>query len=546
MPYPLTRSRNVAQALLLLVALLLAACANPATTGTSAASQTPDTEATPAESATSASSSAPSTGTAGEKVLTVALTTIPNSLDMPKAAERNASNAAWQLYDSLLFINDNGEIEPALATEWTIADDGTTYTFKLREGVTFHNGEPFNAQAVVFSWERGKNPANQYSTDWSNATSVVAVDDMTVEIKTDGPQPLFLRVVAQSWAMVPPGYIGEVGEEGFAAHPVGTGPFKLVELVEGDRIVMEKNENYWREGYPLVDRLIFRPIPESSTRVAAIQTGEVDIVTRLSAEEADSLRGQEGIEVISYPVDRVYYIAFNNMTTGLDQPTMDPNVRLAMNYAVDVQSIIDAIFNGNGRPAVGLLTPDNFGYDESLQPYGYDPDKARSLLADAGYPDGFKMDMACPAGAYTNFEQVCEAVVGYLGEVGIEVNLNVMESGAFWDLEAKKQLPPLFGDSWSATIGEALPRLIGALTGDASSFSAWSDPKLIDLVNQISVTVDDDARAALYQQLQSYMRENPPFIYLYEPVTFEAIRTRVENYKPRAAEQYYLYNVDVQ
>jgi peptide/nickel transport system substrate-binding protein len=113
-------------------------------------------------------------------------------------------------------------------------------------------------------------------------------------------------------------------------------------------------------------------------------------------------------------------------------------------------------------------------------------------------------------------------------------------------LEAKKQLPPLFGDSWSATIGEALPRLIGALTGDASSFSAWSDPKLIDLVNQISVTVDDDARAALYQQLQSYMRENPPFIYLYEPVTFEAIRTRVENYKPRAAEQYYLYNVDVQ
>jgi peptide/nickel transport system substrate-binding protein len=369
---------------------------------------------------------------------------------------------------------------------------------------------------------------------------------MTVEVTTDGPQPLFLRIVAQSWAMVPPGYIGEVGEDAFLTAPVGTGPFKLVELVEGDRIVMEKNEDYWQEGYPLIDRLIFRPIPESSTRVAAIQTGEVDLVTRLSAEEADSLRGMEGIEVISYPVDRVYYIAFNNMTTGLDQPTMDANVRLAMNYAVDVEAIIDAIFNGNGRPAVGLLTPGNWGYDESLQPYGYDPETARSLLADAGYADGFQMDMACPAGAYTNFEQVCEAVQGYLAEVGIETNLEIMESGAFWDLEAAKQLPPLFGDSWSATIGEALPRLVGALTGEGSSFSSWSDPAIIDLINQISVTVDDDERATLYGELQSYMRENPPFIYLYEPVTFEAIRTRVENYKPRAAEQYYLYDIDVE
>jgi peptide/nickel transport system substrate-binding protein len=537
MSYPLTRSRTVVQVVLLLLVLLLAACTSPAQPSAPAAS----------DGSTPATASAAADGdTTGEKVLTVALTTIPNSLDMPKAAERNASNAAWQLYDSLLFINDEGVVEPALATEWTISEDGTTYTFTLREGVTFHNGEPFNADAVVFSWERGKNPENQYATDWENATAVVAVDDMTVEITTDGPQPLFLRIVAQSWAMVPPGYIGEVGEDAFLTAPVGTGPFKLVELVEGDRIVMEKNEDYWQEGYPLIDRLIFRPIPESSTRVAAIQTGEVDLVTRLSAEEADSLRGMEGIEVISYPVDRVYYIAFNNMTTGLDQPTMDANVRLAMNYAVDVEAIIDAIFNSNGRPAVGLLTPGNWGYDESLQPYGYDPEMARSLLADAGYADGFQMDMACPAGAYTNFEQVCEAVQGYLAEVGIETNLEIMESGAFWDLEAAKQLPPLFGDSWSATIGEALPRLVGALTGEGSSFSSWSDPTIIDLINQISVTVDDDERATLYGELQSYMRENPPFIYLYEPVTFEAIRTRVENYKPRAAEQYYLYDIDVE
>jgi peptide/nickel transport system substrate-binding protein len=529
-----TRSRHVARLSLMLLVLLLAACTAPAAPS-----------AAPSATGAAAQESAPATSS-GEKVLTIALTTIPNSLDMPKAAERNASNAAWQLYDSLLFINDEGVLEPALATEWTISEDGTTYTFTLREGVTFHNGEPFNAQSVVASWERGKNPENQYASDWETAISVVALDEMTVEVKTEGPQPLFLRYVAQSWAMTPPGYIDEVGEEGFLTAPVGTGPFKLVELIEGDRIVMEKNADYWREGYPLIDRLIFRPIPESSTRVAAIQTGEVDLVTRLSAEEADSLRDIENIEIISYPVDRVYYIAFNNMTTGLDKPTLDANVRLAMNYAVDVEAIIDAIFNGNGRAAVGLLTPDNLGYDESLEPYGYDPEMARSLLAEAGYADGFEVDMACPAGAYTNFEQVCEAVQGYLSEVGIQANLEIMESGAFWDLEAQKQLPPLFGDSWSATIGEALPRLVGALTGESASFSAWSDPTIIALIDEISVTVDDTERAGLYGELQTYMREDPPFIYLYEPVTFEAIRSRVENHKPRAAEQYYLYDVDVE
>lgn len=526
-PQPGRRRLPLLLALLLTLALTLGACAAPAP---QAAPQYEGQATTPA----------------GPKTLTVALTTIPNSLDMPKTAERNASNAAWQLYDSLLWIDDNGDLTPALATGWEIDESGTVYTFTLRQGVTFHNGEPFNADAVVFTWQRNQDPANQYYTDWIIAESVEAVDEYTVVARTAEPQPLFLRVVASSWAMVPPGYIAEVGEEGFLRRPVGTGPFKLVELIEGDRIVMEKNENYWRTGYPLIDRLVFRPIPESSTRVAAIRTGEVDIVTRLSAEEADSLRGVAGLEVRSYPVDRVYYIAFNNMTTGLDKPTIDPKVRLAMNYAVDVEAIIDAIFNGNGRQAVGLITPTNLGYDASIQPYGYDVERARQLLADAGYADGFSMEMACPAGAYTNFEQVCEAVQGFLGEVGINVTLEIMESGAFWDLEATKALPPLFGDSWSNTGSESLYRLRGALMGPDASYSSWEDPVIIDLLNRISVTVDEQARAAMYTELMQYMHANPPFIYLYEPVTFEAVNTRVKNFKPRAAEQYFLFAVDVE
>jgi peptide/nickel transport system substrate-binding protein len=475
--------------------------------------------------------------------LTVALTTFPNSLDVATTAERNAENAAWQLYDSLIWIDDAGNKVPALAESWDVSEDGLEYTFHLRKDVTFHNGEPFTADAVVFSWERGSRPEMEWSDRWGRAKSVEKIDDYTVKITTEEPDPLFLAIVAEHWAIVPPQYIAEVGEDGFTQHPIGTGPFMFEEWVKGDRIVYKANPNYWDKGRPKVETLIFRSIPESATRVAAIQTGEVDIVTRLSSEEAKTLLGLSNVRVLRYAVDRAFYIAFNNLTTGVGQPTEDPQVRQAMNYAVDRQAIIDQLFDGYGQLSTGLITPVDLGYDDTIEPYPYDPDKARALLAEAGYPDGFTMGFACPAGAYTHFEEVCEAIVGYLAEVGITADLEIMESGQYWDLEAEKQLPPLFGDSWSERSGEALPRLIGALGGENASYSSWSDPKIDDLLAQIGKTVDDEKRAGLYRELQAYMMENPPFINLYVPETFEALNVRVQDYKPRGAEDYFLKDV---
>ncbi|HYN89274.1 MAG TPA: ABC transporter substrate-binding protein [Ardenticatenaceae bacterium] len=472
--------------------------------------------------------------------LRVAVTTFPNSLDVPATAEVNAAMVAWQMYDSLVYVNDEGEVEPALAESWDVNDEGTEYTFHLREDVTFHNGEPFTADSVVLSWERGSRPEMVFSDRWTIVESVEKVDDHTVTVTTAEPNPLLLRTMASNWAMVPPQYIEEVGEEGFTESPVGTGPFVFEEWVQEDRIVMSANPNYWREGLPRLAELVFRPIPESSTRVAAIQAGDVDIVTRLSSEEAQELLGLPNVQIVRYPVDRVYYIAFNNLTSGVGQPTEDPLVRQAMNYAVDRQAIIDSLFGGYGRLSTGFVTPANLGYDESLEPYPYDQDRARELLAEAGYEEGFTIGMACPAGAYTNFEQVCEAVQGYLAEVGITAELEVMESGQYWDLEGKKELPPLFGVSWSEASGEAYPRLRGALAGNDAPFSAWSDPEIDRLLGEISTTVDDEERAALYVELQQYMYENPPFIYLYEPETFEAINPRVQDYRPRANEMKYL------
>jgi peptide/nickel transport system substrate-binding protein len=472
--------------------------------------------------------------------LRVALSTFPNSLILPLSAERNSHNASWQLNDSLVYADDEGNIVPALAERWDISDDGTEYTFYLRQDVTFHNGEPFNADAVVFSWEHGKRPEMEWSEKWTMAESVEKIDEYTVKVTTDGPKPLLLRSMTTFWAMIPPQYWEEVGgDEGFGEAPVGTGPFVFEEWVKGDHITYKANPNYWQEGLPKVETLIFRPIPESTTRVAAIQTDEIDIVGRLSSEEAQSLLGAEGVTVIKYPVARIYYVAFNNLTSGLDQPTMDPQVRQAMNYAVDVDAIVDALFQGFAKPATGYVATGELGYG-AVEPFGYDPDKAKGLLAEAGYADGFAMGMACPAGAYTHFEEVCEAIVGYLGDVGIDVTLEIMESGHYWELESNKELPPLFGDSWSEVSGEAYNRMMGALGGMDASYSSWSDPKIDEMLAQIAVTVDIEERKALYEELQVYMQEDPPFIYLYEPMTFEAVRTRVQDYKPRPAEDYFL------
>lgn len=474
--------------------------------------------------------------------LRVALSVLPNSLFIPLTAERNADNVATQLTDSLVYLNREGEIEPALAERWEVSPDGTVYTFYLRQGVTFHNGEEFNADDVVYTWEIGSEVGEW--TDKFNLVTVEKVDDFTVTLTSEAPNPELMVTIHDFWAIYPNEYLEEVGVDAFQEAPVGTGPFMFVEWVRGDHITYTANPNYWMEGYPKVETLIFRPIPESSTRVAAIQADEIDIVGRLNAEEAQSLMGVEGVEVIEYPVDRIYYIAFNNLTTGVGEPTEDARVRQAMNYAVDVQAIVDALFDGYGKPAAGYVSSNELGYGV-VEPFGYDPAKARDLLAEAGYPDGFEMGMACPSGAYINFEEVCEAVAGYLGEVGIDISLEIMESGQFWEQEANKELPPLFGDSWSTLSGEALRRLQGALGGNEAAYSSWSDPVIDDYLAQISTEVDRDVRRQLYEELQVYMQENPPFIYLYEPVAFEAQRTRVSDYNPRPAEDYWLFETYV-
>ena len=481
-------------------------------------------------------------GPSGEIV--IALPSDPTSLYLPRAADRTAGNASWPLYDSLIFLTVDGELVPALAEDWEINEEGTEYTFFLRQGVTFHNGEPFNADAVVATWEFGKDGSNDYADQYSEVTSIDVIDEYTVRLITDAPNPLFLTLLADNWGIIPPAYMNEVGIDDFVQNPVGTGPFRFVERIPGDRVVYEANPDYWNPDLPLLERVIFRVIPDSTTRVAALRSGEVDIINRLSADEAMLLSTNPEVEIISYPNDRVYYVAFKNVNNGIGTPIENQLVRQALNHAVNRPGIIQGIFAGEAELISGFTVSTNLGYDPSIQPYSYDPDLARELLAEAGFPDGFEISMGCPTDAYPSINEVCLAIQRDLSAVGVEVSLEFRTSNTYWGQPQYEAVGPMLVDSWSSAVGEALPRLQGALL-PGNYYNAWEDDEIVDYIDRIGTTVDREERAALYTELSAYMFENPPFIYLYQLNLFEAVSSRVQGYEPRPAENYFLMEVSV-
>lgn len=470
--------------------------------------------------------------------LIVVLPNDPTSLYWPNASDRTAGNAARPMYDFLVVITPQGDLQPGLATDWDISEDGMTYTFTLREGITFHNGEAFTADDVVATWEFGADEANQFS-NYYQGTTVEAVDDFTVVITTPEPDPTRFTIIAQEWPIIPGDYIREVGIEGFEAAPIGTGPFIFQERIVGESISYTANPDYWVEGQPGVASVTFRVIADSATRLAAALAGDVHISPRLSAEEFAQVEAADNLNGLSYATDRIYYAAFKNIGNGVDSPVTNQLVRQAMNYAVDTQFIIDEIFLGAASPVASFTAPGTLGFSDTVEPYGYDPDLAMELLAEAGYPDGFTISMGCPNDAYLNINDVCQAVEIDLEAVGIEVELDIMSTDVYWEQEFYGATGPVFVDSWSSNLGEAFNRLEGALM-PGEFFSAYTDENIVDFINQIRVTIDRDERAALYTELAAYMNENPPFIYLYQPVSFEAVNVAVQGYETNSAESYFL------
>src|SRR5262252_1605966 len=331
--------------------------------------------------------------------LVVDTTADPGSLDPALVAQVSGFSVITSIFDNLIERDYSGALVPMLAESWSFPDP-TTVEFKLRQGVTFHNGEPFNAASVKYSIERLLDPAlnSPLAGGWPKTwQGTEIVDDYTIRFHFSAPEATIFDTLAQSASMLPPNYYSSNSEDFLAQNPVGTGPFKFVESVRDDHTTLTRNASYWGtdtyKGTPLVQTVIFRPVPDAGTRMADLLNGTADMIFDVSPDDLSTLRGRagDGYQIVTGNAAKLQFIEF--MPKKATDPLADRRVRQALNYAVDVDAIVTNLLKGLGRRQSSPIMEGALGFDPGVAPYDYNPALARQLLADAGYPNGFSATM---------------------------------------------------------------------------------------------------------------------------------------------------------
>lgn len=454
------------------------------------------------------------TGMAQEgSTLVIAQAVDAYSMDPAKHSNFPTANILFQLYDGLVAQDESGELVPALAESWSNPDE-RTWRFKLREGVKFHNGEAFNAEAVKASFDRALDPEFKapYFSRISHIKSVDVVDEYTVDFKTEKPYPTMLLSLYEASfpaLIVPPAYAKENDGASIAANPVGTGPYKFVEWLKDERVVLEANPDYWG-GKPAIEKVVFRPIAETRTRIAELTSGGVDIVVDVPPEDMASLDGGD-TKITTVSSDSLYFLAFD---TTRDTPLKDKRVRQAINHAVDVDAIQQALLNGMGTRIALTLPVNGFAYDTAWEPYAYDPEKAKALLAEAGYPDGFEVPFMTRKGRYMKDAEIVEATAGFLAKVGIKANIQYLEPGVWGQVSEKKGREGITFPGWSGRD----PQLVWApllMTGQYQSY--YSNPELDELLAAGASTIDPEARKEIYAKVAAIIKEEAPHLPMIQP-----------------------------
>lgn len=468
--------------------------------------------------------------TAAATRVVIGLDSEPNTFDPHHTLGRFSESFMSNVFDGLTLHDQEGKLVPGLATSWEALDDNT-WEFKLREGVTFHNGNPFNAESVKFTLDRVLDPERNAPIRplLENITEVEIIDDYTIQIKIAEPDLMLPARLSELYgSMLDPQYVQENGDDHIALNPVGTGPFVFREWVKDERIVLEANENYWGE-VPQVQEIVFRPIKDNGARVAALLAGEVDIINGVPIPQEPVVSNYPGVRSVRVPVPRIYYISIDVRQPPFD----DVRVRQAINYAIDRQGIVDNLFAGFGKPAAVTHPEASWGYNPDLEPYPYDPERAMELLAEAGYPDGFETEFDTFVGRLPAHDTIAQAVASQLGDVGIDVNMNAFEFGVFSERRVGDNHSPLFVYSIGDWALEPV-WMYGWLTqGQAGHY--WSPPEWEALLSELSETYDPEARIPLYHAVQEMMYEEAPLAAIAELETIWGMRDGVE-YQPRPDE----------
>ena len=468
------------------------------------------------------------------------------SLDPSEVTDNESTNVAQSILENLVTFEEAGTgIVPMLAEEWEESADGLTYTFHLQEGIKFHDGTDFNAEAVVFNFERWMNGSGDkfptygsvfggFINDESHIIdSVKAIDESTIEFKLNTVKPTFLKELAlTNFAISSPAAIEQHGEE-YSSNPVGTGPFVFDEWVRNDRVVMNRNEDYWLEGYPKLDQVIIRAIPDNSARLNALISGEVDMIDGIDPENTQQIEDDDNLQLLERPALNIGYLGF----TVTREPFDDPLVRQALSHAVDKDAMVEGLLAGRAEPAKNAIPPVVEGYHDEVGTYDYDPEKAKELLAEAGYPDGFEMElwaMPVPRPYMPDANKVAEYLQSNFADIGVTANIVSFEWATYLE-KARAGEADTFILGWTGTNGDA----------DDFLYSLWHENNIGSLnsthyanedFNQVleearSIT-DQEKRNELYKEAQEIMHEDPPIIPLVHPTPILAAQSYVSGFDP--------------
>lgn len=526
--------------LAVVMALTFAACSSGGTTTSEEGTTTEETTTEAATEEGSEAASETSTAKSPDNDMVVAMQADVTNLD-PHVSSNGVSNTVTNtMYEALVTFDADANIIPMLAKEWTMSEDGLTYTFVLNEGVTFHDGEPFNAEAVIANWERGK--ADQSLRVYSQTkswVSAVADSEYQLTITLDAPNNTFLNKLTQV-RIVSPKAIEELGKDGLAKQSAGTGPYVFAERVDGGYTKVVRNENYWREG-PKVDSLTFKVVPEDGSRIAMLKTGEADIITPVPPIQVEQIEGDSNIVVMNEKGITYRYVTLNKNYTLADgrQPFNDVRVRQAMNYAFDNEAFCQVVFQGYAVKPTSIFS-DSIMYYAEQTPYDLDLEKAQALMEEAGYADGFPVTIWVDN---TTIEmQGAEFVKQQLAQINIDVTVEPQESTTIADrtaLPEDETEVQMWYVNWSSGSYEADGSMRNILHGDKfppSGYNTafWNNAEFNQLLDDALVSTDEAEIADLYAQAQAIAWEECPWMFLANDNSITAQRSYVKGltYKP--------------
>lgn len=481
----------------------------------------------------------------------------PSSLEPGNIEDGNSIYVQHQIYDRLIdYKPGTTELEPALATEWEASDDGLTWTFTLREGVKFHDGTDFNAEAVranVNRWWDAADPlgfrdAGKTYTIWeglfggykgseeSTLQAINVVDDTTIEFTLKEPFAAFPAAIASGYfGIASPTAIEEAGADyGTASVPaIGTGPYKFVEWRIGDRVVLERNPDYWKEGFPKTDQLVMRFIKEPSARLAELRAGSIDFTVDIAPDQLNELQSDANLEEVRRPPFNVGYLALNTSY----EPLANKEVRQAIAMAINRKGIVDSFWSGLATSDPHFTPPSMEKYqDSSLPDYEYNPERAQQMLAEAGYPDGFPLElwyMPVSRPYYPTPKPIAEAFAADLGAIGIDVTLNTKDWAAYLADRLKEPGYQAFMLGWTGDYGDPDNFLYYHFgVGGTTDIGNWENDQAFQLLEDARKETDDARRVELYQQVEKIIHDEAVRIPVVHSEPLNAQRSNISDWFP--------------